>query len=239
MTKNRALLLFESLLPLQSFTMQLISVKICGITRSEDLLLADKLGADFFGFILYPKSPRCLSLDTLSSLSQSVDQDKCICVDVMPEVEKIEVLQGLGFTRFQIHCPENVDLARIETLSERIGQEHLWLAPQTADLLKFNTKFLSFSNTILIDSYSESSFGGTGQTGNWAAFKKLKKDFPNHEWVLAGGLSPDNLEEAYRESESNHFDFNSGLESAPGIKSSVALEKLFNRVSLINKNSSI
>ena len=219
--------------------MQLISVKICGITRTEDLLLANKLGADFFGFILYPKSPRCLSLDALSSLSQSVEQDKCICVDVMPEVEKIEALQELGFTKFQIHCPENVDLARIETLSERIGQENLWLAPQTAELLKFNTKFLSFSHTILIDSYSESSFGGTGQTGNWAAFKKLKEDFPNHEWVLAGGLNPDNLEEAFRDSGSNHFDFNSGLETAPGIKSSEALKKLFNRVSVLNQNSSI
>lgn len=215
--------------------MQSISVKICGMTRLEDLVLADELGADYFGFILYPKSPRYISLDDLCTLTQSISKERCICVDVLPELNKIKNLQAMGFSKFQIHCPANGALSQIESLAEKIGPENLWLAPQTVDLSKFNTELLTFSRTILIDSYSESSFGGTGQTGNWGAFNKLKTNFPEHEWVLAGGLSPDNIEVALRESGSKHFDFNSGLETSPGVKSSDGLRRLFEKLSKLGR----
>lgn len=218
--------------------MHSISVKICGITRSEDLFLANELGADYFGFILYPQSPRYLSLDALPALTLSIPKDRCICVDVLPELNKIKDLQTMGFSKFQIHCPANGALFQIEALANEIGRENLWLAPQTPDLSQFNTELLSFSQTILIDSYSESSFGGTGQTGNWEAFNTLKNEFPEHEWVLAGGLSPDNIEAALRESGAKHFDFNSGLETEPGIKSADALKRLFKTLSKLGRSSS-
>lgn len=233
--KKSTLRLSESLLCPLIINMQSIRVKICGMTRSEDLLLSDELGADYFGFILYPNSPRCLSLEALDALTLSISKERCICVDVFPELDKIKALQAMGFSKFQIHLPTDYDCFQLDRLAEKIGSENLWLAPRTPDLSNFNTELLSLSRTILIDSFSESSFGGTGQTGNWEAFKNLKKRFPKHEWVLAGGLSPDNIEAALRESGSAHFDFNSGLETAPGIKSADALRQLFQKLSVLDR----
>ena len=64
----------------------------------------------------------------------------------------------------------------------------------------------------------------------YGAIKKLKSKYPNKEWILAGGLSPDNIKDALTFSEANFIDVNSGIEVSPGIKSTDALSQLFEQL---------
>ena len=86
------------------------NVKICGLRREEDLLCSKSLGADYFGFILYEKSPRYISFDALKSITHSISLDSCVFVDVMPTEDKIKRMQDFGCQNFQIHTQEGTSL---------------------------------------------------------------------------------------------------------------------------------
>ena len=205
-------------------------VKICGLRREEDLLCSKSLGADYFGFILYEKSPRYISFDAFKSITNSISLDCCVFVDVMPSGEKIKRMQDLGCQNFQIHTQEGASFKLYESYAELIDKDALWLAPQVSDLNQFDEALLEFTDTFLIDTYSNHQIGGTGTVGDWNGFKQLKSKYPNKEWILAGGLSADNIKDALTSSEANFIDVNSGVEEAPGIKSADALSQLFKQL---------
>ena len=207
-------------------------VKICGIKRQKDLLCAKELGADYFGFILYENSPRYISLDNLKSIIHSTPMESCIFVDVMPTADKIKQMQDFGCQKFQIHTREGASLKEYEPYMHLISREDLWLAPQTCDLNEFDVSLLEFFDTFLIDSYSKHQIGGTGTIGNWRGFKQLKSKFPKKQWILAGGLNPNNIIEALNSSDADFIDVNSGVEEAPGLKSENALRRLFDQLKI-------
>ena len=68
-------------------------------------------------------------------------------------------------------------------------------------------------------------FGGTGKTGDWAKFARHRTTYPQTHWMLAGGLTPENVEEAVRASGARFVDVNSGVESAPGVKDEAKLKR--------------
>ena len=205
-------------------------VKICGLRCEEDLMCSKTLGADYFGFILYEKSPRYVSFDALKSFTHSISLDSCVFVDVMPTEDKIKRMQDFGCQNFQIHTQEGTSLKIYESYTELIDKGSLWVAPQFRDLNQFDEALLEFTDTFLIDSYSKHQIGGTGTVGDWNGFKQLKSKYPNKEWILAGGLSPDNIKDALTFSEANFIDVNSGVEESPGIKSADALSQLFKQL---------
>jgi phosphoribosylanthranilate isomerase len=205
-------------------------VKICGLKRQKDLLCAKTLGADYFGFILYEKSPRHISLEALKLINDVIPLDTCVFVDVMPTEDKIKSMQDFGCKNFQIHTHEGTNLKEYESYLQLIDREALWLAPQVSDLNQFDEAMLEFADTFLIDSYSKHQIGGTGTVGDWTGFKQLKSKYPNKEWILAGGLTPNNIQDALEASCASFIDVNSGVEEAPGIKSEEALRQLFKAV---------
>lgn len=205
-------------------------VKICGLRRQEDLLFSEKLGADYFGFILYEKSPRYISLNNLKSITDSISMDSCVFVDVMPTADKIKQMQDFGCKNFQIHTQEATSLKEYESYAQLIDGVALWLAPQVSDLNQFDEALLEFSDTFLIDSYTKHQIGGTGMIGDWNGFKQLKFKYPNKQWILAGGLNPNNIKDALNCSEADFIDVNSGVEEAPAVKSEKALKHLFNQL---------
>ena len=207
-----------------------LKVKICGLRREEDLMRSKSLGADYFGFILYEKSPRYISFDAIKSITHSISSDSYVFVDVMPTEEKIKRMQDFGCQNFQIHTQEGTSLKTYESYAKLIDKGSLWVAPQVSDLNQFNEALLEFTDTFLIDTYSNHQIGGTGTVGDWNGFKKLKSKYPNKEWILAGGLSPDNIKDALTFSEANFIDVNSGIEVSPGIKSADALSQLFKQL---------
>ena len=207
-----------------------LKVKICGLRREEDLMFSKSLGADYFGFILYEKSPRYVCIDDLKSITHSISLDTCVFVDVMPTEGKIKQMQDFGCQNFQIHTQEGTSLNMYKSYAQLIDKGNLWLAPQVSDLNQFDEALLEFSDTFLIDSFSKHQIGGTGTVGDWNGFKQLKSKYPNKEWILAGGLSPNNIRNALTSSGTNFIDVNSGVEESPGIKSADALIQLFEQL---------
>jgi phosphoribosylanthranilate isomerase len=208
------------------------AVKICGLTRYEDLLLADDLGADYFGFILYEGSPRCLKQAQLKSMLKDLPLERCYFVDVMPETTQIEEYQALGCKRFQIHTKENTDDFTYKSYKQLIASGNLLLAPHIPDLRNFDTGLLEYTNDFIIDTYAADQIGGTGKTGDWSGFRQLASKYPQKQWILAGGLNPSNIGAAIEESGANFYDINSGVEISPGIKDPNALKELFEKLQL-------
>ena len=202
-------------------------IKVCGLTREEDVKLTLSLGADYFGFILYPQSPRAVSLDRAIELAAAVPMGQRVAVDVATSLEDLKSYSDAGFDYFQIHFGADFEHNRFAEYSKIVGKEKLWLAPRLAFEDTFPEVILDYADTILIDTFVEDQFGGTGKVGDWARFNSLKERYPQTNWVLAGGLSPSNLLEALASTAADHLDINSGVEITPGIKDEVKLQEAF------------
>ena len=202
-------------------------IKVCGLTREEDVKLTLSLGADYLGFILYPQSPRAVSLDRAVELAAAVPVGQRVAVDVATSREDLKGYRDAGFDYFQIHFGADFELSKLAEYSEMLGKEKLWLAPRLASEDTFQEVILDCADTILIDTFVKDQFGGTGKVGDWARFNTLKERYPQTNWVLAGGLSPSNALDALSSTAADHLDINSGVETAPGIKDEVKLREVF------------
>jgi phosphoribosylanthranilate isomerase len=204
-----------------------IHVKVCGLTREIDVEAALHLGADAFGFIAYPGSPRAVSLQRAGGLSAPVPPEQRVIVDVEPELETIRAFQEAGFRHFQIHASLQSIESKLAGWSKLVGREHLWIAPRLPKGAKLPEVIPQDAVTVLIDTYSEEKAGGTGATGDWGGFAQLQNAYPETTFILAGGLTPHNVAAALKESEARFVDVNSGVESAPGVKDLAKLAAFF------------
>ncbi len=142
-------------------------------------------------------------------------------------VALLRELKEIGFDRYQIHfdCADN-GLDKVIGWADIVGRDSLWLAPRLAAGDPFPEYILSYCHGVLRDSFSPDKHGGTGLTGDWSEFLQLKRRYPQVEWILAGGLRPDNLEEALASADPDWVDVNSGVEISPGIKDRERLSQL-------------
>ena len=207
-----------------------VQVKVCGLSREQDVELALELGADYCGFIVFPKSPRGLSYERAAELAALVPVGKRVVVDVETSIDDLKRLSLLGFDYFQIHTRQELNSETLAAYSEVVGKERLWLAPRVAPEDSFPESILEFADTILVDTFSKDQVGGTGKTGDWERFLLLQTSYPKTKWILAGGLNPDNASEAIAATDAHHIDVNSGVESTPGIKDTAKLDSLFRRI---------
>ena len=204
-----------------------IQLKICGLTTVADAVAATAIGADFLGFILYPKSPRYLSLDAYASLSSSLPVGpRRVAVMVEPSSAELAEIATFGFDFFQIHYPTSISAETIADWSAQVGPQRLWLAPKLPPTDDLPVEVLPLADTFLMDTFHAASFGGSGKTGDWQKFSCHQKAFPQKTWILAGGLSPENLAEAVSRSGTVFVDVNSGVETAPGVKDHAKLKRL-------------
>ena len=193
--------------------------KICGITRASDAYAAVDAGADYLGFIFVEKSPRNIGIEGFQRLAPELPEIAKVAVAVSPSGDFIGKLKELGFQHFQIHFPVEGDYRqKVAQWRDALAEDEVWLAPKKRPGEPFDSALLPFADGILWDAYSEKVYGGTGHTSDWGSFRELSEKHPDRKWILAGGLSPENLASAASESGSTIFDLNSGLESSPGIK---------------------
>jgi phosphoribosylanthranilate isomerase len=203
-------------------------VKICGLTRPEDARLARELGADYFGVVLYAKSPRYVEGKALEAIISAIPRGQRVAVDVSPEVGVLAKRRTQGFDLFQVHYdPREITPATLKGWTSEVGRAHLWLAPRLPPGEDFPASAFKAAQTLLLDTYQKGTFGGSGRTGDWSHFKSLAKAHPKHRWVLSGGLRPENVRAALQATAAKIIDVNSGIESAPGIKDAVRLDLLF------------
>ncbi|MBK9989726.1 MAG: phosphoribosylanthranilate isomerase [Verrucomicrobia bacterium] len=203
-----------------------VRFKVCGLTSLADAAAADACGADYLGFIFYQKSPRYISLESYHAMSAHLPHKPRVAVTVEPTTEEIIRLKAEGFDFFQFHFPHDTELSRVEHWSELITPNKLWLAPRVPPGEHLEPAMLALANTFLYDTYRAGTYGGTGQAGDWTRYKQLQKDHPRINWILAGGLTPENAVAALTETGARTIDVNSGVESVPGIKSAEKLKRL-------------
>lgn len=204
-----------------------IRIKVCGLTTLVDAEAADAAGADFLGFIFYPKSPRYVSLAQWRAMAPRLPPRKKVAVAVAPAVEDLKAWDDAGFDAFQIHFPVATPTAMVAKWAEVVGPERLWIAPKIPPGTAFPPEFLLHARTVLWDTYVSEGYGGTGRTGDWAGFRVASEEHPNATWILAGGLAAENVGVALAATGAKLLDVNSGVESAPGLKDPGKLREFF------------
>ncbi|KAI5916209.1 phosphoribosylanthranilate isomerase [Thauera sp. 2A1] len=185
-------------------------IKICGLTRAEDVCAAVEHGADAIGFVFYPPSPRAISFDRAAELVALLPPFvTSVGLFVNPEAAFVsEALSRLPLQLLQFHGDESdADCARygrpwIKAARMRPG----------VDLLEFVTLHPG-ARGILLDAFVD-GYGGGGKTFDWSL---IPAGF-GRPLILSGGLDADNVGEAVRRVRPWAVDVSSGVESAKGIK---------------------
>ncbi len=197
-------------------------VKICGLTRTEDALLAVREGADYIGIVLYQKSPRFVPPERRGEILRSVSEAKKVAVMVNPSYEEaISVLEE-GFDLIQLHGEESFDLAR------KIGVERVIKVFRVKDKLPEIGEEWKKVHALLLDTYRKDLYGGTGETFNWDIARKLVER--GFRVILSGGLNPKNVISAIEKVKPYGVDVSSGVELSPGVKSGDLLRDFIKKV---------
>lgn len=194
------------------------AVKICGLSRQEDVDLCVRLGVDFVGFIFVPGSPRAVTPSVAARLeSQGVERvGVFVSVNANVNVEKIlSVVREARLDRVQLHGGESLE--QVRAVAEKIGVERVvkvfWplaAIPEEEMLL-----YADWAGLFLFD--GGKGGGGHGQTLSLEVLRRLKEKSPR-PFFVAGGLGPDNAAQVAEEIAPFGLDLNSALETAPGRK---------------------
>lgn len=201
-----------------------LTLKVCGLTSVNDAVTAAGIGADFLGFIFHPASPRHVGEAKYARMAPQLPTGRKVAVCVAPAPADLARLAALGFDAFQVHFDPDIPAAAIGAWAETVGVARLWLAPRLPSGQDVRPEWLPFAGTFLLDAYHADKFGGGGKPGDWEQFRRHAAAHPDKTWILAGGLNPDNVVAAVAATGALFLDVNSGVESAPGVKSQ---EKLF------------
>jgi phosphoribosylanthranilate isomerase len=201
-------------------------IKICGITTTEQGLAIAKLGATDLGFICVPSSPRHLKLIQLQSIVAAVaGVVNTVGVFVDFSVTTIaQVVTLANLDTVQLHGSESI--AFCQELRQALPNTEIikaWRIRTSSDLALIQT-YSSVVDSLLLDAYHPTAVGGTGQTLDWPQLAAFQPPIP---WLLAGGLTPENISTALSQLQPDGIDLSSGVEVSPGNKNLDLVERLF------------
>ena len=205
-------------------------VKICGITQIQQGQQIAALGASTLGFICVERSPRYLTPEQIKIIIEQlpVDIDKIgIFANHQPE-EIASVVAIANLTGVQLHGAESPDFCA--QLRQIIASEIELIKAfrvKTAASLNDTEAYANYVDTLLLDAYHPQMLGGTGKTIDWQDLQQFKPTLP---WMLAGGLTPDNVSEALSRLQPDGIDLSSGVERSPGDKDIVKVAQLFEQL---------
>ncbi|MBL8063999.1 MAG: phosphoribosylanthranilate isomerase [Anaerolineales bacterium] len=187
-------------------------VKICGIKTLKDALAAIAAGADYLGFNFYPKSVRFIEksacAEITSVLKREHPQIKLVGVFVNSSVEEAkDILATCSLNLAQLHGDETPEI--FAQLAPYAFRAFRGIPESNAGYERNEVP------VMLIDAAVKGVYGGSGVTADWTAAAELAKKYP---FLLAGGLTPDNVADAVRQVQPWGVDVASGVESAPGEK---------------------
>jgi phosphoribosylanthranilate isomerase len=192
-----------------------VRVKICGITREEDLTVVLDAGADAVGFVVgVPSSPRNISLEKAEKLVKLVPIfAKSVLVTVPTHMDALlKTCEKLGPNVLQIHGENLINASK---LREKLPNTSLIEAVNSVQIALQASK--SF-DAILFDSFVDGKQGGTGIVHDWNLSKRAKQVIHPKPLILAGGLNPRNVKDAVSIVKPYAVDVSSGVEAQPGIK---------------------
>ena len=189
-----------------------IRTKICGITRPEDALAAAEHGADAIGLVFYAKSKRAVSIVQAQQIVAALPPFvSVVALFVNESAEQIhETLRQVPIDVLQFHGDESDEFCR------RFHRPYLKaVRVQGADDIHAAAAKFPHARAVLFDAYHPDEYGGTGLRFDWT----LLAEYRDKPWVLAGGLTPDNVAAAIGISGAAAVDVSGGVESSGGIKS--------------------
>lgn len=205
-------------------------IKICGITNSEDALMAADLGADALGFVFVKGSPRTIMPDGARKIIDSLPpfvMPVGVFVD-SPAEEILSTIQQTGIQCVQLHGNES-------------PEEYAKINLPIIKAFRIKTNFqadvlLQFpAAAYLLDTFVDEVAGGTGKTFDWNAAVAAKAC---GRIILAGGLTPDNITDAITHVRPYGVDISSGVESTPRKKDKRKLQRLFAAIHAVRPEQS-
>ena len=199
-----------------------VTIKVCGITRAADAAAALHLGADWIGVNVWPESPRHVPAERRAALLREIPAGKRVAIAVNPSAAEALALLAEGFDAVQAHFDPAEKACDPAALSGAVGRDRLWLAPRLPAGQPFPTGLVALAGTFVHDAHQAGAFGGTGRRADWKRFQETAQTHPESRWVLAGGLGPDSVAEAFAAG-ARFLDLNSQVELAPGLKSAEKL----------------
>lgn len=186
-------------------------IKICGITQVDAALAAANAGADAIGLVFYAKSPRAVNAAQAAAICAALPPFvSTIGLFVNASVEEIDaVLSEVPLSALQFHGDETPGFCA------QFARPYLKALRMRPDLdLCQATEQFAGASALLLDTYRAGVAGGTGEVFDW---DRVPRELAARI-VLAGGLTPDNVEQAVAQVRPYAVDVSGGVESAPGIK---------------------
>ncbi len=203
-------------------------IKICGITNLQDAQAAVDSGVDILGFNFYKASPRYISTEaTRTIIRQLPFYMSTVGILVQPRKdEMLQIAQASLVNALQVYEPQDVhdfhDFPIPIIYCIRLQDGEMLKIPENGAAM------------ILLDTYSKSEYGGTGDRFDW---EKISNKIPRERLILAGGINTDNVEEALRIVNPSVVDVASGAEIKPGKKDTKKMAELVEKIENFNKKN--
>jgi phosphoribosylanthranilate isomerase len=206
-----------------------ISIKICGITRLEDALEAERLGAFAVGFVFYPGSRRFIDPDSAGEISRRLGasiQRVGVFVDERPETIR-DTVRRAGLTMVQLHGSESPQFLH--------GLEGIRIvkAFKVGDGFDPGVMRDYRADYFLLDTFVEGSHGGTGRTFDWNIARSCAG---RGKIILAGGLDSGNVARAAAIAQPWGVDVSGGVEGSPGVKDREKMREFFREAGKAGEN---
>ena len=210
--------------------MNTCKIKICGITNPIDALQAVDAGADALGFVFYKKSPRHVSPNVVKSIVSNLPPFVLpVGVFVNEETKVVrDIMDECGLALAQIHGDETADYC--ESLGRPVIRG-IRLRDRNTFLAMAEYKGRARVRGFVLDAFSDAAYGGTGKTADWNLAEEAAQSF---SFLLAGGLTPDNVQEAIQKVQPYGVDVSSGVEASPGKKDPAKVQAFIQAVKLVS-----
>jgi phosphoribosylanthranilate isomerase len=197
----------------------MVKVKVCGITNLEDARFALAAGADALGFNFYRRSPRYIAPGDARTIISQLPPASVLCVGVFVNedsaatVARMALESGVGAV--QLHGDESPEYCA------ELGAHHVIKALRVGEDFAPERAGAYCAESILLDAFSASARGGTGETFDWELARRTREVVA--QLYLAGGLTVENVGDAIAAVEPYAVDVCSGVERAPGRKDAVRM----------------
>lgn len=206
-----------------------VEAKICGLSTPETVDAAVVAGARWIGFVTYPRSPRHISTDLLRTLGAGVPKSVGrVGLFVDPDDTLLDERLATGaIDMLQLHGSETP--ARVVELKARTGKPVMKVikVATAEDAEQGIAAYASVADRLMFEPAGGLLPGGNAETFDWTILSGRKLLVP---WMLAGGLTPDNVAEAVRVTGAPAVDVSSGVESSRGVKSVELIRAFLDRV---------
>ena len=205
--------------------------KICGITQIQDIKAVVDAGADAIGFVFFPPSPRSVNKAEAIALVQAVPTYvQVVGLFVNATADEIaEILKDVHLDILQFHGDESPEQCQqIANHVRRRWYKAIQVKPDatSAEMIETIQQYQQVgASAMLLDAWHPELKGGTGHRFDWTQFPKL--DIP---LILAGGLTPENVEDAIHTTGAYAVDVSGGVESSKGIKDQQLIERFMQGV---------